>query len=750
MNPHQHRNGGDSHIQFHTDSNTNPQHHQHHHVTNNNNSSSSVNYPHHHTTSSHSNNSSHIHQQLHQHNHSLPHNNNNNNISYVEESKRLQHEQEMKKYTQTNVIHTSAPIQKADASYSPHKDTAVVGQTVFASAADGTGGQGQPVVELAGDYDIFQCAQRGLLDKIIDFVEIKKAHLITDRDSGNVTLLHWAAINNRLACAEYLLKNGHEVDAIGGDLQATPLQWAARQGHSGMCVLLMKEGADPTIKDCQGFNSLHLAAQFGHDSLCAYFVAKGVDVNSVDDDGRTALMWSAYRLTFSDVPLVLIKLNADVTVLDRTNNSAVHWAATQGHCSTLNCLLKYGGEGSLGIRNENGLTPLECAQTNHQTDCVRRLMWISPHSSKVEYPKNQFLKRMTVEQRQNFTHPSFFVIMPVLGMIVAFCPIKIGFPLFLAAIVAFTVYLKALWVPFDKSVTVFALFTGTYFWLVVSYLVFLMPAFYYYTESVFLFLVQAVVFLGLAYKCTLSFYQAWRHDPGYLRPSPKEQYEAIIKFTEHGDDDHVKWCNTCLLFRPLRAKHCGMCDACVAKFDHHCPFVGNCVGANNHKPFMWYIVTLDAMAFMYIYATYGYLRVYENDNASQDFIPWALEQCHYNSFIVFLFIVVCFHCTWISFLVISQLWQVSRAVTTNESMNMHKYTIFHTGKRRVYKNPFNRGLIHNCADFWRVSFGSVKPKLLDWKRQFDVTSFQRKATSYNPLAKMDAATYAETRSMMDV
>jgi len=70
--------------------------------------------------------------------------------------------------------------------------------------------------------------------------------------NDNLTLLHWAAINNRTEIAKYLINKGANIDAVGGALQSTPLHWAVRDGKLEIITLLLSYNAQPLLVDGEG------------------------------------------------------------------------------------------------------------------------------------------------------------------------------------------------------------------------------------------------------------------------------------------------------------------------------------------------------------------------------------------------------------------------------------------------------------------------------------------------------------------
>jgi len=74
--------------------------------------------------------------------------------------------------------------------------------------------------------------------------------------------------------------------------------------------------------------------------------------------------------------------------------------------------------------------------------------------------------------------------------------------------------------------------------------------------------------------------------------------------------------------RPPRAHHCSKCGQCSLRLDHHCAFMGVCVGARNYKAFCLFLLHAFILSSTMILASYAYWH-WGNGEASER--HWAVS-----------------------------------------------------------------------------------------------------------------------------
>lgn len=55
--------------------------------------------------------------------------------------------------------------------------------------------------------------------------------------------------------------------------------------------------------------------------------------------------------------------------------------------------------------------------------------------------------------------------------------------------------------------------------------------------------------------------------------------------------ENYTFCQHCLQPKSPKTHHCRSCRMCVLNMDHHCPFIGNCIGAENHRSFVLFLIS---------------------------------------------------------------------------------------------------------------------------------------------------------------
>ncbi|KAL9849680.1 palmitoyltransferase ZDHHC13-like isoform 3-T3 [Geothlypis trichas] len=518
-----------------------------------------------------------------------------------------------------------------------------------------------PVTEDPSTCDIVKATQYGMLERCKELVEA--GYDVRQPDKENVTLLHWAAINNRQELVKYYISKGAVVDQLGGDLNSTPLHWATRQGHLLMVVLLLKCGADPSLIDGEGFSSIHLAVLFQHMPIISYLIAKGQSIDTAAFNGQTPLMLTAQKAIGPEPMKFLLKLNPSLNAVDNVQkNTALHWAVASGNTSAVDLLLEAGA--SLDIKNVKGERPLDIAYQSQN----HLMVYMLQEEEKMRNRRNNRLLKLVEKYELFLMLASSLTLMWAIGYVMDLSSdswlLKGG--LLLSLLFVMSLFVRQLVGLKNLRYLPTAFLLSSVFWMSMTWFFWFLPD----ATHTNIILKITVVFsmMGLLYY----FYKTWSTDPGYIKTSEEESKENIIALAEAGCLDLRTFCTSCLVRKPLRSVHCLACQACVARFDQHSLWTGQCIGIGNHCYYLLFLFFLTMTCVCLLYGTLQYWCEHCAANFLQDGAWTSFTQTvSCSPWVSYISSVACLHTLWASVGLTVQLYQiVFLGLTSHERMNL--------------------------------------------------------------------------------
>ncbi|KAK1943877.1 putative protein S-acyltransferase 23 [Phytophthora citrophthora] len=413
---------------------------------------------------------------------------------------------------------------------------------------------------------------------------------------------------------------------------------------------LIDSGASLDAMNSSGMTAIHYAASTGNAAFVSLLVSRGADVSQTDSRGATALHWAVFE-GFQYTAMLLVGYGANQKICDSEKQTPLMIASALGDAFLAKQLVVEGAP--VNAKDKHGRTAMDIAKQGAHFDTANAL-------------KAGASDRLVAWASRKGVSVLFFF-----GMVLTTATLS---------------------------------------------LIFAVPCLSSSLNSTETERHQTMGLAFLTFTCIMYVYVCIK-DPGYVPRSTRPAYELLAT------EDNAVPCPTCVTRKPQRSKHCSACRRCVYRFDHHCPWINNCVGIGNHRSFLIFLTTLSSFCFtvgsISLSILLGKFPLHPIGSTAEDAAwPWRWLQPpewalagdvhpHAESSTLLLhgihwFLLLCATVFGLptATLLLIQLRNVSRNLTTNEVFNKDKYPYLKTPMDEFF-NPFDHGCAHNFAEVCR-------------------------------------------------
>ena len=395
-----------------------------------------------------------------------------------------------------------------------------------------------------------------ILDEKMEVWDMKKG--------DNVTILHSACVFEKLNMVKLIIDN------LKKRLHLTPESSLSSEEKSNNEKIFNDFINAKT--ETEFLTPLHYASYRGNIKIIKLLIENNADVNALSYNGLNMLHKAAQGNQPSAIVYFHKKYNMRLDSTDNDQLNALHLAAISGMDNSVIYLL------SLGIdpnkRDVNGNTALHYAVKYEHPRIVKKLLQCGANKNLIEkiHKKSAVMMAedkpeiMEIFRKKGICEKLFFK--PDISKKTAWSNVNMILFILMHAIIISLTFLML--IPYFNSTKFSLMYLG------VSFLVFCL-----YTYLVF-------------------------SDPGIII---NKKYNDLLDIIEKGEDVG-SFCPYCLVQKTYKTTHCLICQKCIDEFDHHCFWVGNCIGKNNYDLFFCFL-NLVIFNTLFNFGITSYYIIYE-------------------------------------------------------------------------------------------------------------------------------------------